>query len=174
MNLIVFIFVFLGRDFLSEAFKCDIYVDITDGYREGSSIVKNGIKYTPDNYFQLGETIQGCICNVKKCLRRCCSDGQAIDLETKRCVATNNEGSFPQFSVFSIINVPENKICDDIEDKIRLVDFNIDENGILVWEDISVSMDNFCLGVSPSKNETYAIVCVLNEEETSIITWIGK
>lgn len=174
MNLIVIFSVFLCRVLFVKASKCDIHIDITDGTREGTTIVKNGVRYTPENYFELGETIQGCICNVRKCLRRCCADGQAIDLQTKRCVATVNEGLFPQFSVFSIINVPENKICDDIEYKIKIDDFTIDGNSQLIWEDMTISMDNFCLAVSPTTNLTYAIICVVNEEEASITTFIGE
>lgn len=174
MNLIVIFIVFSCRVLVLEAAKCDIYVDITNGTREGTTIVQNGVKYTPENYFELGGNIKGCICNVKQCLRRCCTDGQALDLKTKRCVATDNEGIFPEFSVYSIINVPENKICDEIEDKIKLDDFTIDPHSHLIWEDLTVSMDNFCLAVSPIKNETYAIVCVVNEEEATIITWIGE
>lgn len=176
MHLTRFFCVVFGSRLLAGASKCDTYVDITDGVHEGDSVIKNGVRYTPENYFHLGETTQGCICNVKPCVRQCCLKGQTIDLTTRRCVTTAVEQNFPPFSVFNIIHVPENKICDDVEVKIRInEEFSVDEHGVLVWDDMTFSMDDFCLAYTPN-NETYAIACVINEEAKvdSIITCLGN
>lgn len=172
--MVLFCVVF-GNSLIVGASKCDTYVDITDGNREGDTIIKNGIRYTPENYFQEGVKIQGCICNVKPCVRKCCLEGQTIDLTTKHCVPTAVEQLFPQFSVYSIIHVPENKICDDIEEKIRInEDFSI-ETGLLIWDDLKFSMENFCLA-NTLNNQTYAVACVTNEDVKvdSIITCLGN
>lgn len=175
MYLMTLLCVVFGSRFIVSASKCDTYINITDGIREGDTIIKNDVRYTPENYFQVDQTIQGCICNVKPCVRKCCLEGQTINLTTRRCVPTAVEHLFPEFSVYSIIHVPENKICDDIEVRIRVnKEFSIDDNGVLIWDDMTFSMDNFCLANTPN-NQTYAIACVINEEAKmdSIITCLG-
>lgn len=166
---------FLGSIKIVSATKCDTYVDITDGNREGTNIIKDGVLYTQENYFEVGETIQGCICQVKPCVRRCCEEGEALNLTTRRCAPSTDRVYIPGFSVTSIINVPENKICDDVQVKIKInEDFTV-VDGVLIWEDLTFSMDNYCLAVTPA-NKTYAIACVVNEEAKvySIITCLGN
>lgn len=153
----------LGSALIIEATKCDTYVDITDGIRDGTSIIKDGITYIPDNYFEVDETIQGCICNIKPCVRRCCSKGQAMNLTSRRCESSIDQGLLPGFSVFSIINVPENKICTDIQVKIKTDEDIQVVDGVLIWSEIKFSMNDFCLAVT-STNKTYAIACVVNDE----------
>lgn len=177
MHLVWILCVFFGGGtFFVEAYKCDTFVDITDGTREGNTIIKNGVIYNPENYFAEGETIQGCICNVKKCVRRCCAMGQTMDLTTRKCVQSTQSNFFPEFNVFNIINVPENEICDTTEVKIKIdEDFTVGENGVLIWDTLEFAVNDFRLAVTPD-NQTYAIACVINEETEvdKVISCLGN
>lgn len=171
---ILCVFIFSGSLFV-ESLKCDFFVDITDGTREGDTITKNGIIYTPENYFEDYGTVKGCICSVIKCVRKCCADGEAIDLTTRKCVRNEERNFLPNFSLTSIIHVPENKICDESEVKIKVDEDFYFENGMLVWDNLKFAKDDFCLAVTP-ENETYAIACVTNEEAKvdRFITCLGN
>nr|CAH7736758.1 unnamed protein product [Callosobruchus chinensis] len=47
-------------------------VDISDGARIRSEIIKDNVRYTPKDYFQENGTTWGCVCHAKKCVRKCC------------------------------------------------------------------------------------------------------
>lgn len=167
--------IIFGISSFVEALNCDIFVDITDGTRDGNTITKNGITYTPENYFEDQSTVKGCICNVIQCVRKCCEDGQVMNLTTRKCVRNKERNFLPNYTLTSIIHVPENKICDESEVKIKIdQDFYV-ENGELVWDTLKFAMDNFCLAITP-ENETYAIACVTNEEAQvdRFITCLGN
>lgn len=51
-------------------------IDISDGFVSGDNILKDNVTYTPTDYFRYNDTIRGCICNLKHCMRKCCPKGQ--------------------------------------------------------------------------------------------------
>lgn len=158
----------------SEVKICMQYVDITDGVREGVNIIKDGITYTPSDYVTVDNTIKGCICNVRACVRKCCEQGKMMNLTTRKCISSSDDG-FVSGLLGNIVHVPENKICNDKQVKINInQDFTVEE-GVLIWDDFKFTMDNFCMAVTP-ENTTYAIACVSNEEiiVDSIVTSLGK
>ncbi|VEN35604.1 unnamed protein product [Callosobruchus maculatus] len=60
-------------------------VNISDVVRNRGEIVKDGVRYTPEDYFQENGTTWGCICHVKKCVRKCCESHKKVWNGTK-CV----------------------------------------------------------------------------------------
>lgn len=137
--------------------NCINNIDITDGVRSGTNIIKDGITYTPKDYFLIGNSTRGCICNIKKCVRKCCLDGETMDLEKKMCVPSS-QTPFSNFSVYSIIVVPENRICQEVQTKVIIDEqFTIVE-GVLIWEDIFFALDDYCLTFEG--NQSFAIGCI--------------
>lgn len=51
----------------------NVSVNITDGLRIGTKIIKDGLPYGTKDYFETNGTTVGCICNVKICIRKCCA-----------------------------------------------------------------------------------------------------
>ncbi|XP_045461968.1 probable G-protein coupled receptor Mth-like 3 [Harmonia axyridis] len=61
-----------------------VSVDISDGdIKWNGEISKDGVLYSSSNYYRKDNTIFGCPCNLKKCVRKCC----AVDeiMENKTC-----------------------------------------------------------------------------------------
>lgn len=87
-------------------FSCVTYVDITDGVWNGLNITKDGITYTPNDYVTINDTIKGCVCNVTKC----CAQGEIMNLTTRTCFPSTDDALVPTFSVYNLVNVPENQI----------------------------------------------------------------
>lgn len=110
---------------------------------------------------------------VLKCLRRCCADGEVLNLTTKNCIRSRQSDSFPQYRVSSIINVPQNEICKKNEMRTRLKNFTLDSDSVLSWMDLNKSVNDYCL-VNSSDNITYAIICSEMQIKTTALTYTGK
>ncbi|CAG9856139.1 unnamed protein product [Phyllotreta striolata] len=137
-------------------YPCTNYVDITDGRRSGDDIIKDGVTYRKNDSFSVGASVKGCICNVLQCVRKCCDHGETMDLNLRKCVSSNKP--LRNFSLFHIIVVPENEICDDVQTKVILDrDFTVID-GMLVWEDIAFALEDYCLTMED--DQYYAIACL--------------
>ncbi|XP_072397059.1 G-protein coupled receptor Mth2-like isoform X9 [Diabrotica undecimpunctata] len=137
--------------------QCKNFVDITDGSRDGDNIIKDGITYTPQHYFTIGPSVKGCICDIVVCVRKCCAEGETMNMTSKKCVSSYND-SFTKYSVYSIIHVPDNTICTDVETRINLgSDFKI-VDGVMLWEDIEFDIDHYC--VIKQGEEYFALGCI--------------
>lgn len=71
-------------------------IDITAGRKfHDGSIVYNHITFPPNFVFEQNITgefrIFGCICEVTKCLRKCCELGKVLDTGTKKCIESPKE-----------------------------------------------------------------------------------
>lgn len=78
----------------SERTKCAhvLSVDITNGTKlNDGSIMRDEIIFSPDLQFVYDDQIRGCVCNVRKCVRKCCESGMAV-IDNK-CKAYS--GGFP-------------------------------------------------------------------------------
>lgn len=139
---------------------CDNYLDITNGTRENGGIRKYDLLFTPLDYFSMDGTIKGCICNVKLCVRQCCSQGE-IRIKRK-CVPSSQKVFIPEIQGYHVINVPENEICGEKKLKRKVSNYSL-QSDILFDGFFKYSRNNFCLTVSP-KNETFAIVCEDDED----------
>lgn len=74
---------------LTKQCPLNVTVDITHGQRNGIQIIYDGLAYTKDDYYETNGTIFGCLCNVEKCIRKCCAMGKSV--VKKGCAATENE-----------------------------------------------------------------------------------
>lgn len=63
--------------------------DITNGTKNGGSIVKNGITYPMGTYYYSNGTIRGCVCKVKKCIRKCCENDETSSIEQECTMDAN-------------------------------------------------------------------------------------
>lgn len=71
-------------------------IDITSGHKfHDGSIIYNHTIFPPNFVFEQNVTgefkIFGCICEVTKCLRKCCELGKVLDIVTKSCIEAPNE-----------------------------------------------------------------------------------
>ncbi|KAF2885024.1 hypothetical protein ILUMI_21140 [Ignelater luminosus] len=54
-------------------------INITNADRlSDGTLMSDGYSFSPDQYFLHNGTVRGCICEVKKCIRKCCPFGSAI------------------------------------------------------------------------------------------------
>ncbi|KAG5896046.1 hypothetical protein JTB14_011041 [Gonioctena quinquepunctata] len=149
---------------------CVDYIDITDGIKNGTDIIKNGFTFGETHYFVLGDSIKGCICEVKQCIRKCCPEGQKLNFTSKECVSDSDTNLY-DFSTFHIINVPTNKICDETKVKIIVKEFKVDE-GVLKSEYGDFAMEEYCLSSDGDGN--VAIGCVTDRDIPGILYAIGQ
>lgn len=145
--------------------KCEKNVDISDGKRQGSSIVKDGVVYKEKDYFVDSDgSLRGCICNVKPCIRKCCAENEILNLTTKHCVQSEGTRLLPLLQ--NIIDVPDNEICQDVNIKVNLgKEFEVVDD-VLIWDDVKFSHEEFCISFQP--NETIAIACIVDEENSTV------
>uniref|UniRef100_A0AAR5PPD1 G-protein coupled receptors family 2 profile 2 domain-containing protein n=1 Tax=Dendroctonus ponderosae TaxID=77166 RepID=A0AAR5PPD1_DENPD len=136
-------------------------LDISDGVVEGANITKDGVTYMPGKYFEDGTTIKGCVCQVKTCLRRCCSSNETLTESADggtACEASNSSVDVLQglqavseanVSLFHIISVPAREVCHENESKIFVdSDVEIASSGDLIWGAETVfSFDQYCSSI---------------------------
>ncbi|XP_048524936.1 uncharacterized protein LOC125505338, partial [Dendroctonus ponderosae] len=141
--------------------SCSVTVDISDGVVEGANITKDGVTYMPGKYFEDGTTIKGCVCQVKTCLRRCCSSNETLTESADggtACEASNSSVDVLQglqavseanVSLFHIISVPAREVCHENESKIFVdSDVEIASSGDLIWGAETVfSFDQYCTSI---------------------------
>ncbi|XP_059482444.1 G-protein coupled receptor Mth2-like [Neocloeon triangulifer] len=65
------------------------------------------LTYAPHQYFREGNSIRGCVCLVKKCIRKCCAEDHHIKNGSTECVP--RDGGFGEFrtSVFRNLLPPK-------------------------------------------------------------------
>lgn len=63
-------------------------INITDGVRENNGINKDGIYYDAKDYFKSGNDTLGCVCNIRKCARKCCEQDEFM--MSNKCVKKLN------------------------------------------------------------------------------------
>ncbi|CAG9856137.1 unnamed protein product [Phyllotreta striolata] len=89
---------FIGNIF---AEPCPDYlsVNITDGAPlDHDRLLKDGIVYDQKNYYRSGGAIFGCVCNLRRCLRKCCGKNEVFVNDT--CVESPGRAiSFPVYNL---------------------------------------------------------------------------
>lgn len=55
--------------------KCvkSLSLNLSDGQRINSTIVKGGLVFEEKNYYHENNTVFGCICSVRTCIKKCCN-----------------------------------------------------------------------------------------------------
>lgn len=92
MRVLLFLLYFV----LASGQPCDdnFSIDVSNGdtFRDGS-VIHKGIRYPPSYVFKKNVSGEfktyGCLCELRKCVRKCCEVGSAYNLRKKIC--TNNE-----------------------------------------------------------------------------------
>lgn len=178
----ILVVVNLAHLLLAAEYPCNVTlsVDISDGERDGSNgnIIKDGVTYTNEQYFEYEGKTMGCVCNFKPCIKKCCPLGKYMT-SNKECVDTqeNFMESIVKFisadiNTYSIINVPCNTRSlvinpQDEEEKVL-----IEANGNLVWGDSTIEeqeeIDSYCVDYIEDTKQLKVLVCdILNGDEES-------
>lgn len=115
--------------------RLDEIIDITSGRKiDNGTILYKNMTFTSENYFHKKGKTYGCVCNIKTCLAKCCSEGKRIINE--ECREFDNEVSIIIHKGTEISNVDQNNfyliksgMCES--DVISLTDkeYYIQENG---------------------------------------------
>ncbi|XP_044763908.1 G-protein coupled receptor Mth2-like isoform X2 [Coccinella septempunctata] len=153
--------------------KGDLVQDITDGFESGSVIVKDNVRYESHNFYREGHTIWGCVCEVTKCLRKCCQDGfSPVRVGKDRiCKPSSTPKQLLSTSLRENVHTKDYKlfhagfIC-DTPDTLALRETNLDKDlngGFLNAFGMSLGVKNFCL--DHVQDRLTSIICVTTEEE---------
>lgn len=149
-------------------------VNITGGIVNASGIIKDRILYDKPNYFHDGDTIWGCPCNIKKCIKKCCGPNKKISND--ECV--ENLENF-RFDVYRETNFSDEVKSNDfhfVYSKIcreNFVSFNPDfpedlfvqENGSLLVQSFEklYEPEDYCIDVFD--NVTFAYLCEFHQKD---------
>lgn len=164
--------------------SCSVTVDISDGGVEGANITKDGATYMPGQYFEDGTILKGCVCQVRTCLRQCCSINETENADGVTFPCGNSSVdllqdlqaiSMANVSLFHIISVPAREVCHDNETKVILdSDVKISRSGDLIWGEENVfGFEQYC--TSSVNGHVGFVVCVTADVTlNAIIYCIGE
>uniref|UniRef100_A0A6P7GYG7 Probable G-protein coupled receptor Mth-like 11 n=1 Tax=Diabrotica virgifera virgifera TaxID=50390 RepID=A0A6P7GYG7_DIAVI len=158
----------------------DSTVDITDGSKQkNQTIIKNGISFDRDNYFFDGGKIRGCVCNIKRCIRKCCVENEMM--VSKTCTHRRNEtidlnffnGTDPlNDTVLSDFFIIFGRSCPKNHYPIKAESYNyimMQNDGQLYYSDFDASytVEQYCIDVFRTGNgsETSALMCEFSDNE---------
>lgn len=174
------------QDTLGNPSNCHVTIDISDGTVNGTDIIKDGLTFTENDYYTDNDQVTwGCICQVKICIRRCCSSDEAlqpqingsVDCSASESVNTTEDvESVVGVSIaqYHIISVPARNVC--VEGEVQLYveeDFEVDTSGNLTWENEKFGFENYC--ASRYNGVSVALVCVVADSSTNALIYcFGK
>lgn len=155
-------------------------IDISNGNKLDDGLIQHeNITFNRHHYFFDKEKILGCICNIKKCIRKCCNTDEIYS--SNICIDRKDE--IFNFTFFNGIE-PSN---DNINDFVIIFgsqcpgrhyylitpdssdDIFLQENGSLInkaWENI-YSVDKYCVDLF--NNEMSALICESDEFEEDAV-----
>ncbi|XP_015840171.1 G-protein coupled receptor Mth2 isoform X2 [Tribolium castaneum] len=179
----------------TETKKCleNFAVNITDGEHNNGVIQKDGINYTTRDFYTEGDSIFGCVCNIKPCVRKCCGPNEIV---TDGCTNANYTFTFDIYNGTTLTPITEsdfyvlhNLECDyghfrlipNFDDPSWVDNFYVQLNGSLyapfVDEKKTVyGIDEYCLETfnEGDGNIFSAVICLANTEEPpKIVNFIG-
>lgn len=83
-------------------------VDITDGEKVNSTIVKYGVTFKTEQYYTKNTTTYGCICDIKTCVRKCCGTNESFveedDYIDEDCIPSDVEPSYEFYDLGERVN----------------------------------------------------------------------
>ncbi|XP_018327208.1 probable G-protein coupled receptor Mth-like 3 isoform X6 [Agrilus planipennis] len=152
------------------------YQKITDGKTfENDSILFNNVLYEKNNYFRRDGEIWGCICNVKQCVRKCCSEKEYF---TNNCTEFDDDEIYSYDNVKNVTSENEREFhtiygkpaCPSVLFSADEDNFYLQEDGSLFLSETDIfNMDSYCINVfsteNPGYNELLAAVCTEDEED---------
>ncbi|XP_074038801.1 G-protein coupled receptor Mth2 isoform X5 [Leptinotarsa decemlineata] len=149
-------------------------VNLTNSKKIGSKITEYGVTFNKENYFVENGSTFGCICDIKKCIRKCCETGESD------CVSTDKVENYKFYNETRPIAVNANDFfflhhdhCEVNNYKISLEkQFYLQENGFLYGFDfiadyMMFSPKEYCLDFV-NKSLTAFVCFPESEEPTSV------
>ncbi|KAI4475079.1 hypothetical protein M0802_015294 [Mischocyttarus mexicanus] len=155
---------------------------------ENGSLLHEGTLYPNDLYWTKNDTIRGCICELRPCLRKCCQDGEVLsDGEIAKCKKISNQSVIPDIraekeqltsEIQHIENIADhyillrNDICPNKSYKLEPENFEEDKfifelNGTLhVGSDIYHPQWNFCIDWHESLKKITVLICFQPETQS--------
>lgn len=181
------VLVFVYTVIASETLPCPevLTEDITIGTKlKNGSILWDGITFDKDKFYvkKNGERtqIRGCVCEYRKCIRKCCPWGEAYPMGEKKCNKSIHELSenfyVPVYNVIGeevnvsagYFHVLHGSYCKNglykLEPQLYPGDFHrLQDDGTLFQnsteKDVWHKPDHYCLEVFEADNLTLALVC---------------
>ncbi|XP_046824916.1 G-protein coupled receptor Mth2-like isoform X2 [Vespa crabro] len=159
---------------------------------ENGSLFHEGTLYPTNLYWTKNDSVRGCICELRPCLRKCCQDGEVLsDGETPNCTKLQNHDVLPDLrlkkdqltseiqNIRSIANhfaILRNKICHN--NKTYILDpekyeedkITIEANGILKNEENIYPQWMYCIDWDQSLKKIIVLICFQQEEELPLLT----
>lgn len=92
---VVCLFLTIGSTLTDSDFTCPVSLslNISSGTSNGSHIFADGLVYPPGLYFKQDNDVFGCVCNITRCIRKCCPPGKIF--YRGACLQLNSaEGNF--------------------------------------------------------------------------------
>lgn len=181
MNLdAVIFFVFIPQFVLSGELPCDerTAIDISDGQvLSDHSVNFDGLRYSPRDYGVRNDTMFGCVCNLRSCIRKCCPSGQF--LYNRSCEANNKTfgsvgGSL--ISGYSIINgnecLKKSRLLLDPREEHQVFHLRPDGGLEVPSHKDSYGYLDYCVDYIQEEDVVKALVCV-EDPSAAQYYWIG-
>ncbi|XP_018327206.1 G-protein coupled receptor Mth isoform X4 [Agrilus planipennis] len=173
INVIINVVVSIDTNPCDEEFS----VDITDGeVFPNGTILKDGILYSEDYYFYVNESIaKGCICELAKCVRKCCPKGEYMS--KRKCVPSTGPSELPINGNVRGGRIIIGNTCS--EDRVRLLQSNFSEDSDLILEEDgsltvfgeTFTYHDYCIDFIDTFSELRALTCF--EEEQELTHYVG-
>lgn len=161
--------------------KCnkELSIDISDGEKVDEHFIdNNGIVYDDQNYFESNGKIHGCVCNLKKCIRKCCPRGQEIANKACQTSAFDFFGLLRQnfgkefneklyFPISGFLNCSQKRYKTPENAGLRIA-----SNGHLSYIE-TLDQLHYCLDYFAEFSHFSALVCIDDFKKVSIEQTIG-
>ncbi|XP_043673899.1 G-protein coupled receptor Mth2-like isoform X1 [Vespula pensylvanica] len=159
-------------------------------YENGSLFHKDTL-YPTNLYWTENNSIRGCICELRPCLRKCCQDGEVLsDGEAPNCTKLQNYNVLPDLrlkndqltseiqNISNIANhfaILRNRICPNKSyilepEKYEEDKFTIEANGILRDGKSIYPQWKYCIDWHQSLKKIIVLICFQSEEELPLLT----
>lgn len=156
---------------------CSETINITEGIKDGTNIIFDGVTYAQNDYISNSTGLFGCICNIQNCVQECCNSGESLDISSGslQCVASQSQAytNLKSPILHNIIHVRDRQICTEEEVKITLNasedSLELKELGTLYWEDSVYNYNQFC--ISTSGTHVLLVLCVVPDYGVSGILY---
>ncbi|XP_056629652.1 G-protein coupled receptor Mth2-like isoform X1 [Diorhabda sublineata] len=151
-------------------------IDITDDFNPSNqSIQSRGLNFPPKDYFYQDGRILGCVCNLKRCVRKCCDEGKIF--KGRKCVPADETFEVPVYNGTELSNktlsdffVLYGKTCPKTHVGIASENAEyiyIQENGDLFYSDWNETFaaEKFCFDIFDNDTNISTIMCAYHKDD---------
>lgn len=145
----------------------DFRVILSERENNDKIINEYNVDFGTDDYFWENGALWGCICNVKKCVRKCCPKYESF--REKKCQKSGESEDIHDyvnslgFKLEDIHIVYSELYCDlrNNSYRIQLEDFVLYSNGSVFVEEANelFGLDQYCIETLSTTDEVVVIVC---------------